>query len=60
MPTGLPVVQVVVVDAVAGALLANKNHATDARNLKAAVAANNHREDAPSARETRALWPLHG
>jgi hypothetical protein len=50
MPTGLPVVQVVVVDVVAGALLANKNHATDARNLKTAVAANNHREDAPSAK----------
>ena len=50
MPTGLPVVQVVVVDAVAAALLANKNHVTDARNLKADVAANNHREDAPSAK----------
>jgi hypothetical protein len=50
MLTGLPVVQVVVVDAAADALLANKDHATDARNLKADVAANNHREDAPSAK----------
>jgi len=49
MPTGLPVVQVVVVDAVA-ALLANRDPATDARNLEAAVAALPHLVDAPSAK----------
>ena len=59
MPTGLlvPVAQVVVVDAVAAALLANRDPATDARNLEAAVAANNHREDAPSAKGGHCVSP---
>jgi hypothetical protein len=52
MLTGLlvPVVQVVVVDAVAAALLANRDRAIDARNLEAAVAVLHHLVDAPSAK----------
>ena len=59
MLTGLlvPVVQVVVVDAVAAALLANRDRATDARNLEAAVAALPHLVDAPSAKGGHCVSP---
>ena len=57
MPTGLPVVQVVVVVAAAVALLANRDHAIDARNLEAAVAALPHLVDAPSAKGGHCVSP---